>query len=80
MEIAVLDRGPGIDPDEMESIFDRFYRSETAAARTAGSGLGLTVCKRMMQAQAGEVWVRPRDDGGSAIGVKLPIYKNGANP
>jgi K+-sensing histidine kinase KdpD len=77
LEIAVLDRGPGIPPDEAEAIFDRFYRSARTSGQTAGVGLGLTVCKRMMEAQSGSVWARPREGGGSEIGLTLPVYKNG---
>ncbi|MEO6197619.1 MAG: ATP-binding protein [Dehalococcoidia bacterium] len=77
LEIAVLDRGPGVDPDEANSIFDRFYRSARTSGQAAGVGLGLTVCKRMIEAQSGRVWARPRKGGGSEIGVTLPIYKNG---
>ena len=74
-EIAILDRGPGIAPEESEIIFERFYRSDRTANRAAGIGLGLTVCKRLMEAQAGRVWARPREGGGLEIGVTLPIYK-----
>jgi PAS domain S-box-containing protein len=77
LEISVLDRGPGIPEDETESIFDRFYRSARTSGQTAGVGLGLTVCKRMMEAQSGSVWVRPREGGGSEIGLTLPVYRNG---
>jgi PAS domain S-box-containing protein len=79
LEVAVLDRGPGIDPAEAETIFDRFYRSARTSGQTAGVGLGLTVCKRMIEAQSGSVWARPREGGGSEIGLTLPVYTNGAD-
>jgi PAS domain S-box-containing protein len=79
LEIAVMDRGPGIDPAEAESIFDRFYRSSRTAYQAPGAGLGLTVCKRMVEAQSGRVWARPREGGGSEFGLTLPVYKNGAD-
>jgi signal transduction histidine kinase len=74
-DIAVLDRGAGIAADEIDLIFDRFYRSDRTAASAAGIGLGLTVCKRLAEAQAGQVWARPREGGGLAVGVTLPICK-----
>jgi len=74
-DIVVLDRGPGISPEESEIIFERFYRSDRTANKAAGIGLGLTVCKRLIEAQAGRIWARPREGGGLEVGVTLPIYK-----
>ena len=74
-EIVILDRGPGITPEETDAIFERFYRSDRTSGQAAGIGLGLTVCKRLMEAQAGRVWARPRDGGGLAAGVTLPLCK-----
>jgi PAS domain S-box-containing protein len=74
-EIVILDRGPGIAPEETEAIFERFYRSDRTSGQAAGIGLGLTVCKRLMEAQAGRVWARPREGGGLAAGITLPVYK-----
>ena len=74
-DIVVLDRGPGISPDETEMIFERFYRSDRTANKAAGIGLGLTVCKRLIEAQAGRIWARPREGGGLEVGVTLRIYK-----
>jgi len=74
-DIAVLDRGSGISPEESEVIFERFYRSDRTANKAAGIGLGLTVCKRLVEAQAGRIWARPRQGGGLEVGVTLPIYK-----
>jgi PAS domain S-box-containing protein len=74
-EIVILDRGPGIAQEETEAIFERFYRSDRTSGQAAGIGLGLTVCKRLMEAQAGRVWARPREGGGLAAGITLPVYK-----
>jgi len=74
-DISVLDRGLGIPPEEIEFIFDRFYRSERTATQAAGIGLGLTVCKRLAEAQAGRIWARPREGGGLQVGVTLPLCK-----
>jgi two-component system sensor histidine kinase KdpD len=74
-DIVVLDRGPGISPEESEIIFERFYRSDRTANKAAGIGLGLTVCKRLVEAQAGRIWARPRQGGGLEVGVTLPVYK-----
>jgi K+-sensing histidine kinase KdpD len=75
VDISVLDRGPGIDAEEIDLIFDRFYRSDRTAAQAAGIGLGLTVCKRLAEAQAGRIWARQREGGGLHIGITLPLCK-----
>jgi len=73
--VSVLDRGPGVRPEELEQIFERFYRSEQTAHKARGLGIGLTACKRLMEAQSGRVWAKPRDGGGLEIGFALPVYK-----
>jgi K+-sensing histidine kinase KdpD len=72
--VSVRDRGPGIAPEEAESIFERFYRAEKTSATSKGLGLGLTVCKRLIEAQGGRTWARPRKGGGLDIGFTLPLY------
>jgi PAS domain S-box-containing protein len=74
-DISVLDRGGGIPADEIDLVFDRFYRSDRTAAHAAGIGLGLTVCKRLVEAQAGTIWARPRSGGGLEVGITLPLCK-----
>ena len=75
IDISVLDRGAGIAPEEIDLIFDRFYRSDRTATQAAGIGMGLTVCKRLAEAQAGRIWARPREGGGLRVGITLPICK-----
>lgn len=71
--VLVLDRGAGIAASEEESIFAPFYRSERTAATAQGVGVGLAVCRRLIEAQNGRVWVRARDGGGSEFGIGLPL-------
>jgi two-component system sensor histidine kinase KdpD len=63
--VRVLDRGPGVDPAEAERLFELFYRSERTS-RVAGSGIGLFVAKRLVEAIGGTIWAKPRDDGPGA--------------
>src|SRR5262249_13391530 len=56
VRVAVRDRGAGIAPEELNLIFDSFYRSSKTAATAPGKGLGLTVCKRLIEAQNGRIW------------------------
>lgn len=73
-EVAVLDRGFGVAPGEADRIFERFYRSDRTARLASGAGLGLAVCKRLVEAMSGQVWARPRGGGGLEVGFSLPSY------
>ena len=69
--VRILDRGPGVDPDEAAKLFGLFYRSERTA-RIAGSGIGLFVAQHLVESMGGTIWARPRDDGpGAEFGLKL---------
>ncbi len=70
--ITVEDSGPGIPADERSLVFDRFYRGRSVRdGGTRGSGLGLYVCRRLVEAHGGQIWVEP-DAGRSAISFSLP--------
>jgi PAS domain S-box-containing protein len=73
MAISVLDRGRGFSQEEAELIFTPFYRSPRTADVAGGVGVGLAVCKRLIEAQGGSIWARPREDGGAEIGFSLPL-------
>jgi K+-sensing histidine kinase KdpD len=75
MHVRVLDRGPGVPPEEINRIFGSFYRSERTARKAEGKGLGLTVCRRLVEAMGGTVWARPREGGGLEVGFSLPLAK-----
>ncbi len=57
--LVVEDEGPGIPPEDLERIFERFYRSEMARG-TPGTGLGLAIVRHIMQAHGGRVWAENR--------------------
>lgn len=65
VQVCVRDYGLGIDEGEAEEIFTPFYRSEKAKTRAKGIGLGLAVCKRVIEAQGGRIWAERRPEGGS---------------
>ncbi len=73
--VRVLDRGFGIGEDEAERIFERFYRSERTAKLAGGAGMGLAVCKRLIEAMNGRIWARSRSAGGLEVGFSLPPYE-----
>jgi PAS domain S-box-containing protein len=72
--VRVLDEGPGVREEEIASLFTPFYRSGATAAMAHGVGIGLAVCKRLIEAQGGRVWAARRSaGGGSEFGFALPI-------
>lgn len=71
--VRILDDGPGVEPDEADRLFDLFYRSPTTSRDTAGAGIGLFVCARLVQAMGGRIWARPRATGGAEFGFALRI-------
>jgi heavy metal sensor kinase len=73
--MAVTDTGLGIAPGDLPRIFDRFWRAETARARTgrSGVGLGLAICKWIAEAHGGTIEARSRAARGSTFTVTLPL-------
>lgn len=71
--VRILDDGPGIDPDEADRLFELFYRSPSTASTTAGAGIGLFVCARLVAAMGGRIWARRRDPAGSEFGFALRV-------
>lgn len=74
--VTVRDRGPGVPEGDEERIFEAFYRSSRTRS-VRGTGIGLAVCKRLIEAHGGRIWVRPRDGGGSEFGFSLPVLGEG---
>jgi signal transduction histidine kinase len=72
LSIVVEDHGPGVAAEEIDQIFEGFYRSDRTAGKATGHGLGLTVCKRLVETQGGRIWARNRADGGLEVGFAFP--------
>jgi two-component system OmpR family sensor kinase len=76
--LAVIDTGPGIDPEQAGHVFERFYRgtppgSGDTAPRTAGSGLGLAIVQTIAEAHGGSVAVSSRPSEGARFEILLPL-------
>jgi two-component system sensor histidine kinase KdpD len=77
--LHVADRGPGIADDDRERIFDKFYRVlgeqrfSVKDGHAPGLGLGLAVCKGLVEAHGGTIWVESRQGGGTIFCVALPV-------
>jgi two-component system sensor histidine kinase KdpD len=72
----VADRGPGIPEKDLERVFDKFYRVQQKTPGRGypmGTGLGLAVCKGLVEANGGRIWAEPRPGGGVIFTVTLPI-------
>ncbi len=70
IRLWVRDTGIGIDPEDREHIFERFYRGRTA--RGEGSGLGLAIVQSVAQAHGGRAWVESEVGKGSSFVIELP--------
>ncbi len=72
VRVHVQDRGTGILEEDYKRVFDAFYRAPSAARTTSGVGVGLTVCRRLVEAMGGSMWASGRDGGGADVGFSLP--------
>lgn len=67
------DQGLGIPKDNLEKIFERFYRVDKARTRQmGGTGLGLAIAKEMISAHGGDVWAKSKEGKGTTIVFTLP--------
>ena len=71
----VADDGPGMDADDLEHVFEPFYRSPRSAARTSGSGLGLAIVHQLVHAMDGTVRATTDSEGGCRVTVTLKPWK-----
>ena len=70
--VSVRDRGPGIAPEHLPHVFERFYRAP-AARGAPGSGLGLSIVRQVAQAHGGRVLAATPDGGGTLVTLELPV-------
>ncbi len=76
LEISVADRGDGIPVDDLERIFDKFYRVQRPD-NVSGTGLGLSICKGIVEAHSGNIWAENRRGGGAIIKIRMPLEGTG---
>ena len=77
VQIAVADRGPGIDSKDRSRVFDKFCRGTAGRQVAGGSGMGLSVAKTIVEAHGGSISALPRDGGGAVFVVALPMRAEG---
>ncbi|TMA13477.1 MAG: PAS domain S-box protein [Deltaproteobacteria bacterium] len=73
VRVSVADTGPGIPTEEINKIFDKFYQiAQSGRQKTKGTGLGLTICKDLVEMQGGKIWVESESGKGSTFAFTLP--------
>jgi two-component system OmpR family sensor kinase len=73
-ELAVIDHGGGLPPEQLDKVFERFYRADAARTRErGGSGLGLSITAAIISAHGGEVAARPTPGGGATFTLSIPL-------
>jgi signal transduction histidine kinase len=73
LEVSVSDQGLGIPAEHLERLFERFYRVDSNTRGTRGAGLGLFICKSLVEAHGGRIWVTSQPGHGSTFTFSLPM-------
>lgn len=74
--IRVADNGPGIPENQLLNVYERFYRIPRTQDRAQGSGLGLSICKRIIEAHRGHIEIQSTVGEGTTFIIHLPIFPN----
>jgi two-component system sensor histidine kinase KdpD len=72
--VSITDCGPGIPPDDLDRVFDKFYRVDRQGAVT-GTGLGLSICRGIVEAHGGRIWASTAQQGGATVTFALPLLR-----
>jgi len=72
VQITVADSGPGIPPQDLSRVFERFYRVDKSRSRPGGTGLGLAIVKHLVELHGGTVRAENRPEGGATFAITLP--------
>lgn len=79
IEITVQDSGIGIPESIVGNLFGKFYRSHRSRQQVDGTGLGLYICKAIVQSHGGTIWVRSHENEGALFGFTIPTYASVAD-
>lgn len=72
--VTIQDSGEGFNPNDLERVFEQFYRGEAARSRaTGGAGLGLAIARGIVLGHGGEIWAENAPQSGALVGFKLPV-------
>lgn len=74
VRISVADTGPGLDDDEWDTLFDLFHPTgDTRPPKPEGAGLGLSICRKIVEHHGGRIWAEPNPGGGCVLRFTLPL-------
>ena len=76
--VRVDDQGPGIAPQDLPHVFERFYRGAAARQRPVGTGMGLSIARGLLAVQQGRIWAENRPDGGARFTITVPVETRAA--
>jgi len=76
IRVRVVDQGEGFGEAEAERLFELYYRSPQMASKIGGAGIGLFVCRALVEAMGGRIWATPRPEGGAEFGFVLDRYSD----
>ena len=71
--ISVTDTGVGIQREDLNRVFDGFYRGDSARSNIKGNGLGLAIAKQIIESHRGKIWVKSEKNKGTQVFVYLPL-------
>lgn len=75
IQFEILDGGPGVNPDELDKIFNRFYRTDPSRQRDReGSGLGLAIARSITEQLGGEIWAESSEGSGLSVKINVPAF------
>jgi two-component system, OmpR family, sensor histidine kinase KdpD len=72
LQVSVTDHGPGLDPGELDHLFERFYRGRSARRATFGTGMGLSITRGLLAAAGGRVWAENVPGAGARFSMVVP--------
>ena len=77
VEVSVSDQGVGIPQEDLEKVFDKFYRGSEKRQRPGGTGLGLAICQAIIVGHGGQIWAQSEVGRGSTFYFRLPVAQPG---
>lgn len=80
LTLSVRDRGPGIAPQDVEHLFEQFFRGAGAQHRSFGTGMGLAITRGLLAAEGGRVWAENHPDGGACFTLHIPASARQGSP